>query len=55
MATNYIQNAITAANLIGNGLVNAAGGWLAAALAPPPFRKHSSRAASLCPAGIGVR
>ncbi len=32
MATNYIQNAITAANLIGNGLVNAAGGWLAAAL-----------------------
>ena len=32
MATNYIQNAITAANLIGNGFVNAVGGWLAAAL-----------------------
>ena len=27
MASNFIQNAITAANSIGKGIVNAAGGW----------------------------
>ncbi len=27
MASNFIQNAITAANLIGKGIVNVAGGW----------------------------
>ncbi len=32
MATNFIQNAITAANLIGKGFVNAVGGWQALAL-----------------------
>ncbi len=32
MATNFIQNAITAANLIGRGFVSAAGGWQALAL-----------------------
>lgn len=37
MATNFIQNANTAANLIGKGIVNAAGGWLAAALRAASF------------------
>ncbi len=32
MASNFIQNAITAANLIGKGIVNVAGGWQALAL-----------------------
>jgi hypothetical protein len=37
MAINFIQNAITAANLIGTGIVSAAGCWLSASLRAASF------------------
>jgi hypothetical protein len=41
MAINHIQNAITAANLIGSGIVNAVRGCLAASLRAASFAEAS--------------